>query len=407
MIKLDLSAQYDPKHGKWYNSCHDCFVKRPGYNDYGEAIDLTREFFKVRSIKKEDKNLRLLQLENRFVRLVNGLISIYKKYNGSIIYNLKMNSEMSKLERTVTPWREDRSVLLCNVCSEPFGLLLRKHHCRLCGMIVCDDANMNCSNRINIACLVSAASDLPFEYDAQKDGLLDVPLSIRLCSHCISMIFVGRKFSKDVEMPLSGIFAKYESMQNISKVIDSLLPVFEDSLNKLKVETTNDPKKAPDAKSLNELARVRNKLLGSFNLYSTLTRQLISVEPRNQIEKQLQNSIKIASAAYVNEKILPLKSLPAILNPESQKTNNNGQKDEPEVKKLSQLMIENLTIKEVKELRQELMVLKEQCYLIESTIQDYKKQRRLEEIVTLNKNLEELRSRIHAVQSKLGDNGFN
>ena len=70
-------------------------------------------------------------------------------------------------------------------------------------------------------------------------------------------------------------------------------------------------------------------------------------------------------------------------------------------------MIENLTIKEVKELREELMVLKEQSYLIESTIQDYKKQRRLEEIVTLNKNLEELHSRIHTVQSKLGDHWFN
>lgn len=102
-----------------------------------------------------------------------------------------------------------------------------------------------------------------------------------------------------------------------------------------------------------------------------------------------------------------MKSLPAILNPEGHKTNEDGQKAEPEVKKLSQLMIENLTIKEVKELREELMVLKEQSYLIESTIQDYKKQRRLEEIVTLNKNLEELHSRIHTVQLKLGDHGFN
>lgn len=403
MIKLDLSARYEPEHGKWYNCCHACFVNKPGYNDYGKAINLTQEFFKLRNMKKEDKNLRLLQLENRFVRLVNGLITLYKKYNGSIIYNLKMNNEISKLERTVTPWRDDRSVLYCNICSEPFGLLLRKHHCRLCGMIVCDNAYRNCSNQIDIGYLVSAASDLPFDYDIEKDNLSEIPVSVRLCSHCISMLFVGRKFSKDVEMPLSGIFAKYESMQNISKVIDSLLPIFEDSLNNLKLETVKDSKRVSDPKNLNELARLRHKLLGSFNLYNTLTRQLVCIEPRNHVERQLQNSIKTASASYINEKILPLKSLPAILNPEGPKT----QKDEPEVKKLSQLMIENLTIKEVKELRQELMVLKEQSYLIESTIQDYKKQRRLEEIVTLNKNLEELHSRIHTVQSKLGDNGFS
>lgn len=407
MIKLNLSAQYDPRNGKWYNCCHDCFVTKPGYNDYGEVIDLTPEFFKVRNIKREDKNLRLLQLENRFVRLVDGLITLYNTYSRSIIHNLKMNSEMSKLERTVTPWRDDRSVLFCNICSEPFGLLLRKHHCRLCGMVVCDDANRNCSNEISIGYLMSAASDLPFEYNIQKDDLLHIPISIRLCSHCIDMLFIGRKFNKDIRMPLSGIFAKYDNMQNISKVIDSLLPIFEDSLNSLKVETAKDSENTLDPKNLNDLARLRHKLLNSFNLYNTLTRQLLSVEPQSHLERQLQNSIKIASAAYINEKILPLKSLPAILNPEGHKTNEDGQKAEPEVKKLSQLMIENLTIKEVKELREELMVLKEQSYLIESTIQDYKKQRRLEEIVTLNKNLEELHSRIHTVQSKLGDHGFN
>ena len=198
-------------------------------------------------------------------------------------------------------------------------------------------------------------------------------------------------------IPLSGILM---SLLNF-------LPIFDDSLNSLKVETVKDSENTLDPKNLNDLARLRHKLLNSFNLYNTLTRQLLSVEPQSHLERQLQNSIKIASAAYINEKILPLKSLPAILNPEGHKTNEDGQKAEPEVKKLSQLMIENLTIKEVKELREELMVLKEQSYLIESTIQDYKKQRRLEEIVTLNKNLEELHSRIHTVQSKLGDHGFN
>lgn len=273
-------------------------------------------------------------------------------------------------------------------------------------MIVCDDVTRNCSNQINIGYLMSAASDLPFKYYRQKDDLLHAPLSIRLCTQCIDMLFIGRKFTKDVAMPLSGIFAKYESMKNISKVIDGLMPIFEDSLNNLKLKTAKDSENVLDYKNLNDLARLRQKLLGSVNLYNTLTRQLISVEPRSNLEKKLQSSIKIASAAYINEKILPLKSLPAILNPEGQKTNNEKRQNEPEIKKLSQLMIENLTIKEVKELREELMVLKEQSYLIESTIQDYKKQRRLEEVVALNKNLEELRSRIRTVQSKLGDNGF-
>ena len=39
-------------------------------------------------------------------------------------------------------WQDDHSTLTCKVCEKKFTLLLRRHHCRFCGEIVCN----NCSS---------------------------------------------------------------------------------------------------------------------------------------------------------------------------------------------------------------------------------------------------------------------
>ncbi|XP_071449542.1 rabenosyn-5 [Hetaerina americana] len=51
-------------------------------------------------------------------------------------------------EQQVVPWVDDSAVPLCPNCARPFHLLTRrKHHCRLCGAIMCHE----CSNFINLA----------------------------------------------------------------------------------------------------------------------------------------------------------------------------------------------------------------------------------------------------------------
>jgi hypothetical protein len=35
-------------------------------------------------------------------------------------------------------WESDEQAKACRVCDRKFGLLLRRHHCRKCGLVVCD-----------------------------------------------------------------------------------------------------------------------------------------------------------------------------------------------------------------------------------------------------------------------------
>ena len=45
----------------------------------------------------------------------------------------------SEFEQSVVPWTDDSLVPLCPDCGHHFGILRRRHHCRLCGSVLCVD----------------------------------------------------------------------------------------------------------------------------------------------------------------------------------------------------------------------------------------------------------------------------
>ncbi|XP_037784745.1 rabenosyn-5-like [Penaeus monodon] len=44
-------------------------------------------------------------------------------------------------ERSIVMWAEDKDVPLCPFCARTFNLARRRHHCRLCGGIMCDECS--------------------------------------------------------------------------------------------------------------------------------------------------------------------------------------------------------------------------------------------------------------------------
>ena len=44
---------------------------------------------------------------------------------------------VSGLEQQVVPWTKDDDEKTCRECRRKFGVQRRKHHCRLCGYIIC------------------------------------------------------------------------------------------------------------------------------------------------------------------------------------------------------------------------------------------------------------------------------
>ncbi|QLL33365.1 hypothetical protein HG536_0E02760 [Torulaspora globosa] len=397
VMKLDGKGQYEPTQGKWRICCYKCYSERPGYNDYGAVKDLTNSFQKLRNLKSEDKQLQILHLENRLVRLIDGIAFILRSHEESLWGNLTTNSEVARYERTVTSWRQDKEASNCYVCNQPFGIMLRKHHCRLCGNVVCDNETANCSNRIPISNLVNAADDIPFT--EPRSDLLKRTISVRICSRCTHSLYFGRKFKKDQAKPLSPLLSQCEKIHNVSRSILNLLSLLTASLEE--IERLRSSEQTQYQASIDESARLRAKLFRTIASYTQLAKSIATLLPRNTAERKIQQSIRMASSIFINEKLVHMKSLPV---PSSDADQPHLQADQ--VAKPFKLVYNNLSIKEVKRFREELMVLKEQRFLVESMIENCKKQRNFDEITILSSNLQELDSRIAAIQLGLGDQGF-
>ncbi|CAF3474289.1 unnamed protein product [Rotaria socialis] len=49
--------------------------------------------------------------------------------------------ERRKYEQSIIPWMEDSVVSICSSCSASFGFSRRKHHCRLDGLVICNQCS--------------------------------------------------------------------------------------------------------------------------------------------------------------------------------------------------------------------------------------------------------------------------
>ncbi|CCH62477.1 hypothetical protein TBLA_0H01910 [Henningerozyma blattae CBS 6284] len=407
-IKLNLNAKYDAESGKWYICCKSCYNKRPGYNDYGSYKDLTDDFVRYRNSNSEDKALRLLQLEVRLVKLVDGVFRLYKRYNSNVIMRLKFSNEVSKLERIICPWKDDQNVVDCEICIQPFTLTVRKHHCRLCGSVVCDDPHTMCSKKIPIQLLVNASKELPFKEAEKFKNIKDIQYSALLCTKCTNTLYLKRMFKQSMKEKQSNIIQLYENMNDTSKVILKVLSTFEVLL--LQVENSKKSQDSPSEVLLKDLVTTRGKVMRNFSAFNLVVKQINQYKPKNATETKIQKSLQITASEFVNKNIIPLKSLnfniesgTSICGSSLPNIIDTG----PQVKKLSDLLFNNLTIKEVKEYREELMVLKEQSFLVQSMVETAKTQRKFEELKSLDENLKDLNVRIEELENKLGEEGFS
>ena len=67
------------------------------------------------------------------------------------------------MEQKVVAWEDDASVTNCPYCNQTFSKLgIRKHHCRLCGKVVCGDSRTGCSSEVG---LEVAGGKLLFSYE--------------------------------------------------------------------------------------------------------------------------------------------------------------------------------------------------------------------------------------------------
>jgi rabenosyn-5 len=159
-MKLSKAAKHDPVRGYWCRVCETCYKSRPGYSDHdGVLVDHTSAFVAMRKRKVDRQNLEIQRLEKRLTKLTRLLANPPEEGNGvggtgvlSSVATLSGRKDMRKaIEQSVVTWEDDASVPRCPFCQQEFGSwTFRRHHCRICGRVVCADPLTGCSSEVGL-----------------------------------------------------------------------------------------------------------------------------------------------------------------------------------------------------------------------------------------------------------------
>lgn len=156
-MKLSRSAQHEPVRGVWCRVCETCYKSREGYNDHhGLYQDHTSAFAAVRTRRVERQRLEVQRLEKRLTKLTRMLAELPQEggVNGSSLLPPSLSGQKSQrkmIEQSLVTWEEDAAVTNCPFCKQEFRpWTFRRHHCRMCGRVVCADPQTGCSSEVGL-----------------------------------------------------------------------------------------------------------------------------------------------------------------------------------------------------------------------------------------------------------------
>ncbi|KAK5135660.1 hypothetical protein LTR08_004961 [Meristemomyces frigidus] len=422
-MKLSRSAQHEPTRGLWYRVCETCYKTREGYNDHHGAERNHMEYFKSARRKVVDKQyLETSRLETRLTRLTQLLADPPPDPNQSLWSSLSGGKNYIRtLEQAIVPWQEDTLVNECPYCQQPFSQYgLRRHHCRICGRVVCGDLTTACSSEIGLD--VDTITDVLSEKEVGK-----VAVDVRICKDCQRTIFSKADFARKLAV-LPPDQRAYQNLVQFEHGIRLLLPRFQRLL-----VTLQDPQKPPSPAQLAEASKVRKRLTDAFTQYDVAARRIRDLPTEIVTQQRLQKAVFQQATSFLHVHMLPLKSLPKILrhatpsgsrNPlphtsdkpqtalaaikYNEVANGNGGLRPSSSRASSASSSAQVTALEAeeKELRERLIVLEEQKFLVSEMIADANKRRRFDEVAALAQNVEDLSRDVDQIQGQLAQMDF-
>ena len=409
-MKLSRSALHEPVRGMWCRTCETCYKSREGYNDrHGTERSHTKDFAALRQHRMDKILLDVSRLEQRLTKLTQLLADPPPDPNGGSLWGLSpARNQRKEIEQSVVTWEEDSSVTRCPFCQQEFSTYtFRRHHCRLCGRVVCNDPLTDCSKEIPLT--VSRHKEAPLRNGQVSN---EVALDIRMCKDCRGTIFGRRDFVESITHKPPDLRA-YENLMQFERGIRLLEPKFQRLLR-----TLQDPETPPSSSQLTEASKVRRRMMDSFAQYNVAARRLRDLPTTSETQKRLQQSIYQQASNFQYLHMLSMKSLPKILKhaanhtPPSPSGRPNGALASIKFNDAdnSSLASSNSAISalesEEKSLRERLIVLEEQSFLIKEQLADAKKRRQFDEAAALKQAVEDLGTEIDQVQGQLGQLDF-
>ncbi|KAF1850698.1 uncharacterized protein K460DRAFT_270353 [Cucurbitaria berberidis CBS 394.84] len=404
-MKLSRQAKHDPVRGIWCRVCETCYKSREGYNDHhGFERNHFDEFASIRRKRVDREHMEVSRLEKRLTKLTQLLANPppldESQTSGSWFLLSGAKNHRKALEQSIITWEEDAKVTNCPFCQQEFSnYTFRRHHCRMCGRVICGDPKTECSTEIGLNVAAGA--------NTTEKAASQMSIDVRMCKNCQHTLFARGDFQRELaEKPKDQ--RSYENLAQFERGIRLLLPRFQKLLQALQ-----DPDKPPTPQQLSDASKVRKRLMEGFAQFDAAAKRIRDLPTDSPTQKRLQKAVYQQAYSFLSLHMLPLRSLPRILKHAAPQGRSNGvgalasikYNDRSVGSLVSSSDVSAMEVEE-KELRERLIVLEEQKFMVSEMVGNATKHRRFDEVSSLAQNLEDLSQEIDQVNGQLGQLDF-
>lgn len=284
-----------------------------------------QELGAVRSQLSDFKKHRAARIDHYVVE-VNKLIIRLEKLTAFDRANTE-SAKIRAIEKSVVPWVNDQDVPFCPDCGNKFSIRNRRHHCRLCGSIMCKKCteliSLPFANKLTSASKDSLSthtspSQSPNSVHGSRRGSISSVSSvssvldekdddrIRCCTHCKDTL-LKREQQIDEKEHTPEIVKLYEKLRLCMDKVDQKAPEYIRMAASLNAgETTYSLEHAND---------LRVEVQKVYELIDALSKKILTLglnqdPPPHPNTLRLQRMIRYSATLFVQEKLLGLMSLP-------------------------------------------------------------------------------------------------
>lgn len=319
-------------------------------------------------------------------------------WRGVVTGNQDKARDIRASEQRITPWEEDNTVSKCPLCQASFHpLTCRKHHCRLCGKIICalppktPQRPATCSFLFVVDSktrqIEEVGEGVDYGVKRKKTGPRQEDedkflRGVRICRTCRPVLARQQYTLQSEETPT---FVKlYNILVALEQEIEVSLPQFQELL------VTLNHHGQPSKEALN----ARRRLLDSFAQYDKLSKQIRALQTQGgpgSSQDRVQAAVLARASNFLQKNMFPLQFLPKPSSNGNKETNGTGHSPRA-----------NDDFDPDSELAKTLQPLLEQETLLENFIEEAKAQRKFEDVRTLKSNHAEIRREIERVLNGAG-----
>ncbi|XP_075618663.1 rabenosyn-5 [Balearica regulorum gibbericeps] len=279
----------------------------------------------MRSHLSDFKKHRAARIDHYVVE-VNKLIIRLEKLTSFDRANTE-SAKIRAIEKSVVPWVSDQDVPFCPDCGNKFSIRNRRHHCRLCGSIMCKKcmelvslplaSKLTSASREALGSHTSPNSSPNSVHGSRRGSISSISSvssvldekdddRIRCCRHCKDTL-LKREQQIDEKEYTPEIVKLYEKLRLCMEKVDQKAPEYIRMAESLNAgETTYHLEHAND---------LRVEIQKVYEFIDALSKKILSLglheDPQPHPKTlQLQRMIRYSATLFVQEKLLGLMSLP-------------------------------------------------------------------------------------------------